>query len=938
MPIALPASPNQSVAPRAIGSIALATVGTAIAPTPLGTAIAPATVGTAIAPTAIGTTLAPAQAIAPAITPTDGSGAAATTGNAPSRFLSDEQIQAQADHLLVKELNAATYLLDAQVMHSAPDAIEYLNPNRDTIYGNGEGLLFGLQGTDTLQPTAQRSFLERLFNQPSASGSAANPSSRAAQLERLRQQSTTNFRYDPRPAVVRPKTVTPTANDLRQVSRNAAGSGARSPIVQEAIDRFNAASKAATERAAANRAALASPPGVRMPTSLRPLSTPPVPGFSPASIARGALPLVGRGLRVLLRAPFLTDLLFPEPTGDLDQSPYAGVRRNLRGNPNYRPAGDSPGGTPAPKRPGDPPTPGTYKPPGSRAQLYTITFSGFRRDQVRQNPAWIGSTPEQGIPPYIFDGWYEQVSGSIEFMGPLTFEYRAPDQAAAANYVEAPSGYDRVHVANPQTGNKILILQASGYFALLTSLQITAPGGLPEPWEIPPKNPPPLPQPPRVPQPLLDPPAGPQPTDPSRRLLPELEPPNQPALVPGVPPIPGRVPRRAPTQKPANLPDRAPNLDPNAPPKPGPKAPPLRPPGRAPSQQPPVKAPGTGKRPGKARPPCLPKGELEDNRVTCRYNPAGDVAMAEILRRLGDPGQISNGLAGALATNENSVQKTLGEPIKNRANKAVSVTNYLKGMRLKLVLTQAMNFLNIFLLLHNAAMLSRNLVESVGDLMSMGLQAAKNVFTGGQSLDDDPIDINELVGQGFQGLMNDIFGKEQWKQIQAKWISFNRIITSAANVAYTIQGLFDGARNIIEITSTNVARIGNALKNSRVVNQNGYGFMNPNINSATGRFAKLQDLLNNSAEVADIGTTIAGETINISEEGKELADNLKRFNENVQEGTNRYNEKGDLIDKDGKLIRPGDAQGTALAESARRVSQGSEISILDLLKGEKNPE
>ena len=74
------------------------------------------------------------------------------------------------------------------------------------------------------------------------------------------------------------------------------------------------------------------------------------------------------------------------------------------------------------------------------------------------------------------------------------------------------------------------------------------------------------------------------------------------------------------------------------------------------------------------------------------------------------------------------------------------------------------------------------------------------------------------------------------------------------------------------------------------------------------------------------------------EEGKELADNLKRFNDNVQEGTNKYNDKGELVDKDGKLIRPGDAQGTALAESARRVSQGSEISLLDLIKGEKNPE
>ena len=929
MPIIAPTTIGSILSPSVIGTtIAPTTISSTIAPTPIGTAIAPTPIGTTIAPTVIGTTIAPTT-ISSTIAPTESSEAVS---------LSAEQQQSQAEHLLVKELRAATYLLDSQVMHSKPGEVEYLNPHRDTIHGNGEGLLFGYQGTDTLQPTSQRSQLERMYNQPSSSGAASSPSSRAGQLERLRQQSTSNFRYDPRPRVVRPVAISPAAQDTPPIFQNAASPPKRSPIVQEAIDRFNAAKKAATERAAANRAATAIPEGVRFPTNLRPLQSPPVPGLNPGSFARGALPWIGRSGRLLLRLPFVSDLLFPEPVGNLDQSPYAGVRQNRPGNPNYKPGGRSPEGTPPEPQPEPQPVPGQPKPAGSSDYIYRIDFSGFRRSLERINPAWYGSDPAAGVPIYEFLGWDEAVSGSVQLRGPLILEYSPANATVAANYVTAPSSYEAVFVRSATTGERLTILSASGYFANLTGMQVTGPPGMPEPWEIPPKNPPPLPEPPVVPQIPVREPLPLRNPDPSRPTLPEVEPPMQPSPVPGAPPIPARSPRRAPTQTPAKSPARSPRFDPKTPGQPAPKAPPVRPPARAPGNRPAWPIPGAGKAPGAARPPCIPKGDLEDNRVTCRYNPAGDVAMAELLRRIGDPGQISNGLAGALATNDNSVQKTLGEPIKNKANKAVSVTNYLKGIRGKQVLLQAMNFLNIFLLLHNAAMLSRNLVESVGDLMSMGLQAVKTVFTGGQSLDDDPIDINELVGQGFQGLMNDIFGKEQWKQIQAKWISFNRIITSAANVAYTIQGIFDGARNIIEITSTNVARIGNALKNSRVVNQNGYGFMNPNINSATGRFAKLQDLLNNSAEVADIGTTIAGETINISEEGKELADNLKRFNDNVKEGTNRYNDKGDLIDKDGKLIRPGDAQGTALAESARRVSQGSEISLLDLLKGEKNPE
>ena len=938
MPIIPPTVIGSTIAPTVISSSITPTViGSMIAPTVIGSTIAPTTISSSVAPTVISSTIAPtviSNTIAPTVISNTISPSTESSGGPSRQELTPAQVQAQAEWSLIQHLDAETDRLEAQALNRRPGAVEFLNPAHESFEGGGSG------GGGGSPPVSGRS------------ANAPNPGARPRGLDggrgpagwsgpptqRNRQISQIGGRA--RGNSLGPRSVVPRVAESRTPIPSSGQGGARpGRAVQESIKRHQAAAKIAADRLAANRAALSAPPGVRMPTSLRPPAAPSIPGWNPAAIARGALPWLSRAGRLFTRAPFLSDLLFPEPTGNLDQSPYSRQRINRAGNPLFKPSGQSPGGTPAPPRPADPPTPGTYKPPGSRAQLYKISFSGYRADFSKTNPAWIGSTPEQGIPPFVFDYWGDQVSGEIEFMGPLTFEYAAPLPSAIANYVQAPSGYDRVHVANPQTGNKVLILAASGYFALLTSLQITAPGGLPELWEIPPKTPPPWPSPPVVRQPSIRDPLSPAGPDPSRPNLPEVSPPNQPAPVPGSPSEPGSLPGRDPGRAPMPVPDRRPNLDPKTPTPPRPKAPPVRPPARAPRLNPPRSPiPGIGKGPGLARPPCLPKPLLEDNRVTCKYNPASDALIAELMRRVGDPGQITNGLSGALSTNDNSVQKTLGDPIKNRGNKSVSVTNYLKGMRGIQVLTQAMNFLNIFLLLHNAAMLSRNLVESVGDLMSMGLQAVKTVFTGGQATDDDPIDINELVGQGFQGLMTDIFGKTQWQQIQAKWISFNRIITSAANVAYTIQGLFDGARNIIEITSTNVARIGNALKNSRVVNQNGYGFMNPNINSATGRFAKLQDLLNNSAEVADIGTTIAGETINISEEGKELADNLKRFNENVQEGTNRYNEKGELIDKDGKLIRPSDAQGTALAESARRVSQGSEISLLDLLKGEQNPQ
>lgn len=926
------------IPPTVIGStIAPTVIGTTISPTVIGSTIAPTTIGSSVAPTVISSTIAPTTigtTIAPMVISNTIAPSTESSGGPSRQELTPAQVQAQAEWSLIQHLDAETDRLEAQALNRRPGAVEFLNPAHESFEGGGSG------GGGGSPPVSGRS------------ANAPNPGARPRGLDggrgpagwsgpptqRNRQISQIGGRA--RGNSLGPRSVVPRVAESRTPIPSSGQGGARpGRAVQESIKRHQAAAKIAADRLAANRAALSAPPGVRMPSSLRPPAAPSIPGWNPAAIARGALPWLSRGLRIFGRVPFLSDLLFPEPTGNLDQSPYAGVRPGRAGNPLFNPSGQSPGGTPAPPQPDPPPKPGVPKPPGSADYIYQINSSGYRSVESKFNPAWYGSRPEDNVPPFLHTGWSNYVTNSVQVRGPLILEYSPADPIVSSYYPIAPSSYSAVFIRSGSTGEKILLLSGLGYFANLTSLQIVGPPGLPEPWEVPPKDPPPIPRPPIAPQaPTRDPiwPTGP---DPSRPNLPEVSPPNQPAPVPGSPGEPGGLPGRDPGKAPQPVPGRRPNLDPKTPTPPRPKAPPVRPPARAPRINPPRSPiPGIGKGPGLARPPCLPKPLLEDNRVTCKYNPASDAMMIELMKRVGDPGTITNGLSGALSTNENSVQKTLGDPIKNRGNKSVSVTNYLKGMRGIQVLTQAMNFLNIFLLLHNAAMLSRNLVESVGDLMSMGLQAVKTVFTGGQATDDDPIDINELVGQGFQGLMNDIFGKEQWKQIQAKWISFNRIITSAANVAYTIQGIFDGARNIIEITSTNVARIGNALKNSRVVNQNGYGFMNPNLNSATGRTAKLFDMLNNSAEVADLGTSVAGEVINISEEGKELADATKRFNDNVQEGTNRYNEKGELIDKDGKLIRPGDAQGTALAESARRVSQGSEISLLDLLKGEQNPQ
>ena len=279
------------------------------------------------------------------------------------------------------------------------------------------------------------------------------------------------------------------------------------------------------------------------------------------------------------------------------------------------------------------------------------------------------------------------------------------------------------------------------------------------------------------------------------------------------------------------------------------------------------------------------------------------------------------------------VLKRLGPQITGKGGKAIGIAGRLGSMWQMQFLGQVWNFLGVFFTIHNAAMLSRNLVESVTDLLSQGLEAALRVLQLKDPEEDPPIDVADLITKGFQGLMVQVFGKDGWTQMQARWINLNRIITSAAAMYYNVQGIFDGARSLIEITANNVSRIGNALKNSRVVNQNAFPWMPTGLNSMTGRTARLFEVLNNSSELADVGTTMAGEIINITDESRELADNLNRFKEQIRQGQELAGGDG-TISSIGAYPPEVNKPNEALEQSKRQVSEASDLTAADLLRGD----
>ena len=259
---------------------------------------------------------------------------------------------------------------------------------------------------------------------------------------------------------------------------------------------------------------------------------------------------------------------------------------------------------------------------------------------------------------------------------------------------------------------------------------------------------------------------------------------------------------------------------------------------------------------------------------------------------------------------ENS--EKLGPQIKSKTGRRIGISGRLKNMWRTSLVSQVLNALNTVLLLHNAMMLSRNLLESAGDFMSLTIQVIQRKFFGVDPDETPPIDVNELVGQGFNGLMNDLLGGELWQQIIIKINSWSRIVTAASNVIYSLRNMFDGVTGAIESAANNTGKIGNALLNSRVVQQGSYGFMPTNTRAQTGRGAGLFNFLNNATEIPDLGSSVMSEIIGVDDEAREMGTNFGNLqNAAEQERVQKQTED----------------------QAARQSSRGSDLSFLDFLPG-----
>ena len=196
-------------------------------------------------------------------------------------------------------------------------------------------------------------------------------------------------------------------------------------------------------------------------------------------------------------------------------------------------------------------------------------------------------------------------------------------------------------------------------------------------------------------------------------------------------------------------------------------------------------------------------------------------------------------------------------------------------------LDKAMQALTLFTVLHNGAHLSRNLAETLGDVLSNGL-----AVVGLKDENDNRIDVNEVVGSTVSNWLKSLVGEEIYTSTKERWLKLNRVYQATANIAFTMRSLFDSTQEIASFAAENTGKIGNALKKAGVVFESAYKWLPERVrpqDTASLKFQRVLDGLDAAEDFAGSLQNVTGEVLEVQEQVTELTTQRQEFKTSLKD-------------------------------------------------------
>jgi hypothetical protein len=182
-------------------------------------------------------------------------------------------------------------------------------------------------------------------------------------------------------------------------------------------------------------------------------------------------------------------------------------------------------------------------------------------------------------------------------------------------------------------------------------------------------------------------------------------------------------------------------------------------------------------------------------------------------------------------------------------------------------LDKVYTFLTFLTTLHNASMLSNNLLQTLESTLSQGLATV-----GFKDPDGNPWDINTIINTSISDFLKARLGANVYADLDLKWKSANRIYQSGANMVYQVRSLWDSARSIAETTGANLGQLMNTLKKDGVVSENAYPTKSESPMMVNSVMAKLQNLDEAASHLNSITSQAYGVTETVAQMKTDKAD------------------------------------------------------------------
>lgn len=241
---------------------------------------------------------------------------------------------------------------------------------------------------------------------------------------------------------------------------------------------------------------------------------------------------------------------------------------------------------------------------------------------------------------------------------------------------------------------------------------------------------------------------------------------------------------------------------------------------------------------------------------------------------------------------------------------------------LRAKLAQLMHTLTVVSTLHNAAMLSSNLAQTLGDLVTEGVQTFSPFFGVDKDL-AETFDANEILGKTINETLEKALGKEVWEGTKTTWLKLNRIITTGTNIVWTVRSMADSAREVAEWTAENTGKIGNALKRFRVVGENAYPWMPEQMtmqNKWLNRVKRATDGIESIEDAASSLTGVVSEVRSAKDEFSDLKEQKENFDKAIKEATSK--------------VRPDNDPTKKIADDSNNASKSPSLQVSDRAKGD----